>query len=155
LLHIVTGMAAGYRRGLGHQELGAVMASMGGAEEATVLGDGRRMPALHAAMINGATARALNLDDHFDEAIVHPSAATIGAALAAGERKGKLSGSDLIAAVAIGNEITCRLAAAVATASSGSRQGNGWFQAMAFGLYGATAAASRLTGLDRTGIRDA
>ena len=48
------------------------------------LPNGRRATARAAALFNGTAAHAAEIDDSFRDAMYHPGAATIGAALAAG-----------------------------------------------------------------------
>src|SRR5438046_375132 len=48
--------------GAGCREVTQVFADLGGKPESTILGDGRKVAAPHAAMINGALAHALNFD---------------------------------------------------------------------------------------------
>src|SRR5437867_961384 len=48
------------------------------------LAEGRPATARAAALINGAAAHAAEVDDSFRDAMYHPGAATIAAALAAG-----------------------------------------------------------------------
>lgn len=61
-----------------------------------------------AALINGALSQALEYDDTHNESIVHMSSPSVAAALSLVDELGA-SGRDLIAAVAISNEIACRV----------------------------------------------
>jgi 2-methylcitrate dehydratase PrpD len=65
-----------------------------------------------AAWINGSASHAVEFDDIFRDAVYHPGAPTIAAALAVAEDEGR-SGRDLITAVTIGYEISTRIGAAV------------------------------------------
>jgi len=80
---------------------------------ATVIGFGFKAAPEMAAFANGAMAHALDYEDTFDAALMHPNAAVIPAALAVAESLGTVSGRDLIAAIAVGADLTCRLGAAV------------------------------------------
>jgi 2-methylcitrate dehydratase PrpD len=73
----------------------SLMVAMGGREEATIIGDGRRVSAFHAALINGVAAHTLDMDDGHRFANGHPGIAIIPAALAMGERE-DVTGRELI-----------------------------------------------------------
>ena len=62
---------------------------------ATVLGHGLRAAPAAAALANGAMSHALDYEDAFDLAPVHPNASLIPAALAAAEAHGPVSGEDV------------------------------------------------------------
>jgi 2-methylcitrate dehydratase PrpD len=110
---------------------------------ATVIGFGFKAAPAMAAFANGAMAHALDYEDTFDAALMHPNAAVIPAALAIAESLGTVSGRDLITAIAVGADLTCRLGAAV---DGHERQElSGRFLA---GAIGATTAAAKLLALD-------
>lgn len=118
-----------------------LVARWGGAEEATVLLAGQRVPAHHAALVNGAMAHALDFDDTHDGAgMIHPGAPVLAAALAASELSGGVSGEKFMLAVALGLDVACRVAL-------GAPEDRGWHRTAAMGVFGATAAASHLMGL--------
>ena len=62
---------------------------------------GRRAKARTAALINGTAAHAAEVDDSFREAMYHPGAATIAAALAAGQEV-EANGAEFLRAVIVG-----------------------------------------------------
>jgi len=80
----------------------------GGAPVAGAIGLADRLPAPSAALVNGTLAHALDFDDTHVPSILHPSASVVPAALAAAEEAGA-SGTTLLAAIAVGNEIAIRL----------------------------------------------
>jgi aconitate decarboxylase len=83
-------------------------ASPGGG--ATVIGTSLRLPAAHAALVNGLAVHAFELDDFNERAAgVHATASVVPAVLALAELR-QVSGSDLIAAATVGQEIAVRLA---------------------------------------------
>jgi len=88
-------------------------------------------------------AHARDFDDTHDKAIVHANASVLPATLAMAEQRGNVNGKDLIAAVAVGVDITCRLG----LATTGQI---GWHLSSTAGCFGATAAASKILGLDET-----
>jgi 2-methylcitrate dehydratase PrpD len=104
-------------------------------------GDATTVPG--AAFANGALSQALEFDDTHNESIVHMSSPAVAAAFAlAGSRR--ISGADLIAAIAIGNEISCR----VGSVSPGQFHRRGYHPTGLFATFGTTWLAARLLGLD-------
>ena len=73
-----------------------------------ILGFPDRVGVSTAAFANGAFSQALEFDDTHNESIVHMSSPAVAAALALSEFTA-VSGRELIAAIAIGNEISCRV----------------------------------------------
>ena len=123
----------------------------GGAPEATILGHRERVPAALAAFANGAMAHALDYEDAFDRAPVHPNAASIPALLALAESRAPVSGADLLTAIVVGCDVACRLGLAAGTALEAA----GWYPPPILGAFGATAAAARLLHLDERQVADA
>jgi 2-methylcitrate dehydratase PrpD len=118
----------------------------GGAEQAALIGGAARVPAGAAAWANGVTGHAAELDDIHAEAIIHPGAAVVPAALAAAELRAA-SGADLLAAVVAGYETAVRAGAAVNPSHY-----RFWHTTGTCGTFGAAAAAGRLLGLDAAGM---
>lgn len=123
------------------------MASPGPAR---ILGTGERVGITAAALANGAFAQALEYDDTHVESIVHMSSPSVVAALALAEIV-PVSGKDLIAAVAISNEISCR----VGNVSSGELHRRGFHPTGLFSPFGASYLACRLLGLDAATMTNA
>ncbi|MEM6665984.1 MAG: MmgE/PrpD family protein [Pseudomonadota bacterium] len=114
-----------------------------GAPESSLLGASVKVPARAAALANGTISHALDYDDtHFGH-VGHVSVAVIPAALALAERQGA-SGADLMAAIAAGSEVACRVGAWFGRAHYEA----GFHQTATSGTFGATAAAARILGLD-------
>ncbi len=87
--------------------------AMGGEPEASLIGGGLKVPAIHAAFVNGTNANALDFDDtYLSDAIGHPGSSTIPAALAVAEWK-KATGRDLINAVVTAYEVGNRIGLAI------------------------------------------
>ncbi|MDP2953706.1 MAG: MmgE/PrpD family protein, partial [Chloroflexota bacterium] len=99
--------ASGMTPGL--KELVDLVKEGGGKKESTILGFGGRVPAWMAAFANGAMSHCLDYDDIHYWVAGHPSSSTVPSACAVAERLGKVSGKDLIAAVALGNDLLPRL----------------------------------------------
>ena len=82
----------------------------------------------------------------------HPGSTTVTAALALAERMGDVSGRELVTAVAIGNDLTCRMGSSIPLDVAKSR---GWLTTDVFGTFGATAACARLLRLSVDEVRHA
>ena len=115
----------------------------GGRPASTVvLGGGLKVPPILAVLANGAMVHQFDYDDTHDLAICHPTSASLPPALALAESVGGVSGQALIAAVALGSDLACRVALAI----SGGLIDHPWFRAPVVGLFGATAAAAKVLG---------
>jgi len=121
--------------------------ALGGGDEATILGEGARSTAANAALVNGTLAHAMDFDDTHNASVMHPSAPTVAAALAAAEAA-KAGGRELIVAIAIGNEIGCRLG----LVSPGAFHGVGLHPTSVLGAPAATASVGRLWRLSEAQI---
>jgi 2-methylcitrate dehydratase PrpD len=108
-----------------------------------ILGFGDRVGVTTAAFANGAFSQALEFDDTHNESIVHMSSPAVAAALALSEFT-PVSGRDLITAIAIGNEISCR----VGCVSSGELHRRGFHPTGLFATFGAAYLAGKLLSLD-------
>jgi len=132
------------------------MLEIGGVGEATVLGTGDRMPAAHAALVNGTLAHALDFDDTHLPSVLHPSSSVVPAALAVAETT-QATGADLLTAVAVGDEIAVRLG--MASYDPKIRNSiffeNGLHATSIIGTLGAAASAATLLGLDEERISHA
>jgi len=127
----------------------------GGREESSILVFGGKVPTQMAAFANGAMVHALDYDDVIDDAVVHPTAATLPAALAVAELVGKVSGKELITAVTLGNDLITRMSLALTQSSQGYKHITGWHMNTTFGAYSSAAAAGKLLGLDKDKMADA
>ena len=78
----------------------------------TVFGRSETAAAALAALVNGTATHGFELDDLLDEAIVHPGAIVVPAALAAAEAAGA-SGERLVLAVVAGYEVMNRIGLAL------------------------------------------
>ena len=83
---------------------------LGGKPEASLLLDDRRLPAIHAALVNGVYGHALDMDDGHRMAAGHPGVATLPAALAAAEVH-QSSGAELLRSIVFGYEVFVRIGA--------------------------------------------
>jgi 2-methylcitrate dehydratase PrpD len=117
----------------------------------TVIGRGFSASPVMAAFANGAMAHVLDFEDTHDETMMHPHAAVIPAALAAAELRGGVSGKDLLAAIVLGADISCRIARGVVADPSAGH----WYLLPMIAAYGAAAAAGRVLGLGQEQLIDA
>lgn len=108
-----------------------------------ILGFGDAVSVTAAALANGALAQALEYDDTHIESIVHMSGPATAAALALAELA-PVTGQELITAIAIGNEISCR----AGCVSSGELHQRGFHPTGLFTTFGCAYLAARLLKLD-------
>jgi 2-methylcitrate dehydratase PrpD len=111
-------------------------------------GDATTVPG--AAFANGALSQALEFDDTHNESIVHMSSPAVAAAFALAEPN-HMSGADVITAIAIGNEISCR----VGSVAPGQFHRRGFHPTGLFASFGATWLAGKLLGLTREQMNNA
>src|SRR6266478_5705369 len=102
---------------------------------------GRRATVRAAALINGAAAHSVEVDDIFRDGIYHPGAPTIAAALAIAQSRGA-SGEAFLRAVIVGYEISTRIAGAM-----GRAHYKYWHNTGTIGCFGAASAAAEVLGL--------
>jgi len=119
----------------------------GGKEESTILIYGGKVVSENAALANSMMAHALDLDDTHDEAVVHSYVSVLPVALAMAERNGGVNGKDLIAAVAVGVDLMCRLGLA--------SFGHDWVYSSTMAYFGATVAAGKILGLNENELHHA
>ena len=116
---------------------------IGGGGSATVLGRPDGASAVAAAMANGALIHSLEFDDTHTASVVHGSAFSASAALAAAEEAGA-SGGVLLAGYIASWEVTIRLG----LAAPGAYQANGFQISAVGGAIGSAVAAIVIGGLD-------
>ncbi len=119
------------------------MTEAGGAAQAMVIGHRVRLPALAAALVNGAASHALDYDDVNLAMPGHPSVAILPGLLALAELKGS-SGREVITAFVGGYETACRIGMALQP----GHYALGFHSTGTVGSFGAAAACARLLGLD-------
>ena len=122
--------------------IASIIEEMGGREEATVIGMGFKTSCLNAALANGVLGHSVELDDIHEEAIIHPAAPVVPAALASAERENG-GGRDLITAVVLGYEVAIRIGMAINPSHY-----QFWHPTGTCGTFGAAVAAGKLLNLD-------
>ena len=119
------------------------LAREGGAGAASVLGTTIATRAPLAALANGAMAHALDYEDALDGAPLHPNASLVPAVLALAQAHRPVEGRALLAAIAIGCEVSCRIALCLRQ----RLEDGGWYPPPILGAFGAVAGAARVRGL--------
>jgi 2-methylcitrate dehydratase PrpD len=128
------------------------LGAFAGPPQATLFGRGRKADILHATLINGLASSIYSFDDTHETAVVHPAGPIAAAVLALAELR-PVSGADLLAAFALGVEMTCRLCLGTTVPpADGSFAWSGTGISMSFG---AAAAAGRMLRLDTQRMRAA
>src|SRR5437868_8003471 len=119
------------------------LAEAGGAAQASVIGHKAKLPALSAALVNGAIGHALDYDDVNLAMPGHPSVAILPGLIALAEQR-RASGKDVIAAFVAGYETCCRIGMALRP----GHYDRGFHATGTIGAFGAAAACAHLLGLD-------
>ncbi len=126
-----------------------VVKDWGGKKESTIMVYGGKVIATHAALVNSMMIQALEIDDMHEEAVLHANVTVLPAALATAERKGNVSGEELIGAVAIGIDVVGRLGLGII-----SRHLD-WVITTVTGYFGAAIAAGKILGMNEDKLHNA
>lgn len=113
------------------------------------LARGRAASPRVAALIQGTAAHAAEVDDSFRDAMVHPGAATVAAALAAAQSVGA-NGLEFLRGVVLGYEVSTRIGVTM-----GRAHYEHWHNTGTIGCFGAAAAAASLLRLDEAAFAHA
>ena len=127
--------------GMQQREMKALVAkhlAQAAAGDAWVIGAGQRAPAIEAALLNGTAGTWLELDEGNLFAKGHPGIQVVPAAVALAQEM-KVSGADLLLAVALGYELSSRVSRAANVRLSIHPHGT-------YGVMGAAIAAGKLKG---------
>jgi 2-methylcitrate dehydratase PrpD len=141
---LATALGGSSKAGVG--ELVEMVKEWGGSRQSTVIAYGLKCPAPNAAQVNGTMIHALDYDDGHQVALVHIGCVAVSTAFAAAERMGKVSGKELITAIALGGDFMARLG--LASKPGASALASGWHPTTLFGFLGAAAIAGRIIRLD-------
>jgi 2-methylcitrate dehydratase PrpD len=125
-------------------------AGASGSGPSTLIRQNVSVSPVFAALGNGALAHAIDYEDTFEEGMVHPNASLVPALLALAESEGA-SGKDVLAALALGCDFSCR----VSLALDGDPARRGWYHPPILAGLGATLGSALLLRLDADGIRNA
>jgi len=118
---------------------------------ASVFGAPFRTSASWAALINGTSAHAFQLDEIHLESTLHPGSAALPAAFAVGEQQAGFSGRDLVTSIVASYEVGIR----VGLAAKGGMFKSGFHNQGTTGAIVAAAAAARALKLDAAQSRHA
>jgi 2-methylcitrate dehydratase PrpD len=130
----------------GHETMVAALAAvseLSPAPQASVLGRREKVDIASAALLNGISSHTFDFDDTHLKTIIHPAGPVAPAVLALGEKLG-ISGRQLVDALVIGIEVSCRVGNAIYP----NHYDRGWHITGSTGMLGSAAACSRLLGLD-------
>jgi len=144
-LHILDGLGLGLastRHDFATSALAGIAALSAGDDRCTMIGQTLRAAPRDAALVNGILIHGLDFDDTHQQAIVHPTAACLPAALAVAEERG-MSGEALLVAYCIGMEAAIRIGAAV----QGGFHHTGFHATGIVAHFASALAAGRLLGL--------
>ncbi|NBS73787.1 MAG: MmgE/PrpD family protein [Betaproteobacteria bacterium] len=111
--------------------------------QATLIGRKERVDLANAAMLNGISSHTWDFDDTHLKTIIHPAGPVAPAILALGEYLDS-TGRQLIDALVLGVEVSCRVGNAIYP----DHYDRGWHITGSTGMLGSAAACSRLLGLD-------
>jgi 2-methylcitrate dehydratase PrpD len=114
-------------------------------EESSVIGQGFKSSAIHAAFANGTAAHALDFDHSFT-LMGQPTAPIIPAIISLGESLGA-SGRRCLEAYVVGFETITKL-----VMSLRQRSEDGWHPPSSFGSFGAGVACAKLQGLTQSQV---
>lgn len=144
--HILDGLGLGLAsttHPFADSAVAAVAALSDGEGPCSVIGQATGAGPRDAALANGILIHGLDFDDTHQQAIVHPTAACLPAALAVAEHA-DMSGEDLLIAYCIGMEAAIRIGAAV----KGGFHHTGFHATGIVAHFASALAAGRLMGLD-------
>jgi 2-methylcitrate dehydratase PrpD len=123
------------------------LSEFSGGRQATVIGRKERIDALSAAFLNAAAANVYDFCDTHLATVIHPTAPVAPALLALAELR-KISGSELLLAFILGNEMQARIALAI----SPQHYNKGWHITSTCGVFGAAVAAGKAIGLNESAL---
>jgi 2-methylcitrate dehydratase PrpD len=123
----------------------AAYGEFSGGPHATVVGRSERVDAPTAALLNCIASSAHAFDDTHLASVIHPAGPIAAPVLSLAERR-KLQGADVLAALAIGLEVECRIGVMTVVPPAGGHIG--WYATGIAGGIGAAAACAHLLGLD-------
>jgi len=126
------------------QKVAKVAAMEGCTPNSAAFGMPLRTSAALAALLNGTSAHAFQLDEIHIESTLHPGSLALPAAFALGESDPTVNGRDLIVAMAAAYEVGIR----IGLAAKGGMFKSGFHNQGTTGVFIAAAAAARILRLD-------
>lgn len=122
--------------------LGAMM-ELAPSPQAAILGRTERVDMVGAALLNGISSHTFDFDDTHLKTIIHPAGPVASALLALAE-KTSASGREIIDALVLGIDVSCR----IGNMMYPEHYDRGWHITGSTGTIGAAAACARLLKLD-------
>ena len=117
---------------------------LGGEPQSTIIGSDFKTSTINACLVNGTFGYAFDIEPHHVAAVLHPAAVCIPVALAFTEWK-KKNGKDLLSALTLGIEVSCRVSMAL---NPRDLYGRGFHPTSIACTFGAAASAGHLLQLD-------
>jgi len=117
-----------------------------------IIGFPGRVAAPAAAWVNGGLGHLLDFDDIGYDSFTHPSGAVLATVLAAAEHVGNVSGKELLASLALGQDMVIRLSLSLDWTSVSKMP---WLPFPLAGCFASAAAAARILRLDQRGVQSA
>jgi 2-methylcitrate dehydratase PrpD len=137
-----------------HTESGRIaqqfVTELGGAPQATLIGSGAQVPAVHAAFANAISEHSIELDDVDEEALFHYGPPILSTALAVGQWR-HATGKEFLRAVLAGAETLSR----ISRATNNALRDRGFHTTAVCGVFGSAVTAGLLLGLDEAGLTNA
>lgn len=121
----------------------AAVAMLEPTPQSSILGRGERVDMASAALVNGITSHTFDFDDTHLKTVIHPAGPVASALLALAEVTGA-SGREVVDALVLGIDVSCRLGNAMYP----DHYDRGWHITGSTGSIGAAAACARLLKLD-------
>jgi len=133
------------------QKLAEVAVAEGCSGQATIFGTALRTSPSWAALINGTSAHAFQLDEIHLESTLHPGSLALPASFAVAEELLSISGRDVLAAIVASYEVGIR----VGLAAKGGMFKSGFHNQGTTGVFVAVAAAAHILRLSAQRTRQA
>jgi 2-methylcitrate dehydratase PrpD len=114
------------------------------AAQASVLGRDEKVDMASAALLNGISSHTFDFDDTHLKTIIHPAGPVASALLALAEQLDGATGRQLIDALVLGIDVSCR----IGNVMYPDHYDRGWHITGSTGMLGAAAGCARLLGLD-------
>ena len=121
----------------------AAVAELQPAQQASILGRPEKVDMASAALVNGITSHTFDFDDTHLKTIIHPAGPVASALLALAEKEGS-SGRQVIDALVLGIDVSCRMGNCIYP----EHYDRGWHITGSTGMLGAAAGCARLLGFD-------
>lgn len=122
-----------------------------GRGQGVIIGTKEKTSYLYAALANGTSSHAIEMDDVDNEASLHPGVVVFPSALATSEMV-RASGKSFILAAVLGYEVMVRLGRALGPENSYKR---GFHPTGTCGTFGSSIACSKILGLREEGVLNA